>query len=121
MIIFLLRSIFVEGDCGLIVYVKDLHNGKLYPLGIFTGESLRKHTCGSPIYTAVPLQPCLDNIKYDYRQLVSRLQPIASDEYVRNVSPSHLETVTPTGATGHCATKDSPEEPESGYATGSNS
>ena len=117
-----LHSVFQPGDCGLIVYVKDKrYPYQLYPLGLLTGESLREHTCGFPIYTAVPLQPCLDDIRDNYRQLVSKLQPITCDEYIRNVSPSQLEMVTPTGATDACASKVSPEEPESGYATGSNS
>ena len=71
---------FQPGDCGLIVYVQDSRTHRLYPLGLFTGKSLRDHECGLTIYTAVPLQPCLDDVKESYDHLVSNLRPIEKIE-----------------------------------------
>ena len=116
---------FQPGDCGLIVYVQDSRTHRLYPLGLFTGKSLRDHECGLTIYTAVPLQPCLDDVKESYDHLVSNLRPIEKIEdlgcdgldLVPNLHPQQIGTAAGAVADNLCVYDISLASQTTGYAT----
>ena len=123
-IYFLLYS-YQKGDCGKIVYVQDSREPyNLYPLGLFTGKSLRKHKGLKHVFTAVALQPCIDDIKQSYRHLVRNLRPIEKmedDGWDGRDMVSNLERSTVDGATGSCTEEESLVDCDTGYKTGGGS